>query len=713
MSDAFSRLSPALQYQIVHTLGFASLRPVQLMTIDTVLAGKNCVVLAPTAGGKTEASFFPLLSQIHEEKWNPVSVLYLSPIKALLNNQEARIEKYAGLLSRRAFKWHGDTGPSLRKKFIKDPADILLTTPESLEAMMMSSRVPASVLFRGLSAVVIDEVHAFADDDRGAHLSCILERLSRFCGRDIQRIGLSATVGNPQEILNWLQGSSKRGGEVVSPPREPRPPNLALDFVGNPENAAYMIKHLHPGKKRLVFVDSRRGVEELGRMMIERGVTTYVTHGSLSAAQRRDTEKAFEEGSDCVIAATSALELGIDVGDLDHVLQLNSPPSVASFLQRMGRTGRRAGAVANCTFLATKDMQALQAAAVVALFRQDWVEPVKPRRRAFHILAHQLMALAIQRSGVPEDEWWYWLEGASAFSEISAEERDSILEAMLESEILCSEGGKLWLGPEGEKIYGKRNFAELYAVFSAPRLITVKTDVREIGTVDALFLAGLESGEDLGSFTLAGRPWQIVHIDWKKSVCIVQPTQKAKNTRWSGAPQYLSYELCQAMREILIDDEVDPAWSKRLSEEITTMRYEHAFLREARSPMMMQAQELTWWTWAGGRANLILGQLIEREFGGRVVVRNESLTCKNGSCQSIAALEMWVREAREKRWPSESDVLRLAPGAVKFQVSKFQPCLPDAIEDKLLSMAVDAEGARLVFERHGRADEDLLQDESV
>src|SRR5690606_787753 len=157
--------------------------------------GMNCVVLAPTAGGKTEAAFFPMLSHMIDAAWSPVSVLYLSPIKALLNNQEARVQRFAGLLSRRAFKWHGDVGPSQRKAFLRDPADIMLTTPESLEAMMMSSRVPARELFSGLQAVIIDEVHAFAADDRGAHLSAVLARLTRSCDRDPQPIGLSATVG--------------------------------------------------------------------------------------------------------------------------------------------------------------------------------------------------------------------------------------------------------------------------------------------------------------------------------------------------------------------------------------------------------------------------------------------------------------------------------------------------------------------------------------
>ncbi|MEP7124757.1 MAG: DEAD/DEAH box helicase, partial [Byssovorax sp.] len=206
--SAFDRLSSALQYQIVNTLSYSALRPVQEVAIGPVLDGKNAVVLAPTAGGKTEAAFFPLLSAMDTEDWRPVSVLYLSPIRALLNNQEERVAKLAGLVGRRSFKWHGDTTPSARKAFLRDPTDILLITPESLEAMLISPRVPTRELFAGLRTVIIDEVHSFAADDRGAHLSSLMERLTRFCGRDVQRLGLSATVGNPDEILRWIQGSS-------------------------------------------------------------------------------------------------------------------------------------------------------------------------------------------------------------------------------------------------------------------------------------------------------------------------------------------------------------------------------------------------------------------------------------------------------------------------------------------------------------------------
>src|SRR6185437_16640030 len=255
--------------------------------------------------------------------------------------------------------WHGDTPASQRKSMLTDPPDLLLTTPESLESMLVSTNVDHERLFADLQAVIVDEVHAFAGGDRGRHLLAVLERLSRIAGRSLQRIGLSATVGNPAEMLAWLQGSERgaRPATVVAPSTMETTAttgspagdaDIQLDYVGSVANAAKVIAALHRGGKRLVFCDSKRLVEHLGAELRELGVTTYLIHASLSLDERRQAERAFVEGRDCVVVSTSALELGIDVGDLDRVIQINAPLTVAAFLQRLGRSGRRPGTTRNC-----------------------------------------------------------------------------------------------------------------------------------------------------------------------------------------------------------------------------------------------------------------------------------------------------------------------------------------------------------------------------
>ncbi|HYT25871.1 MAG TPA: DEAD/DEAH box helicase, partial [Actinomycetota bacterium] len=285
--DALDLLHPVVLHHIVNTLGWPGLRPLQEASIEPLLAGDDALLLAPTAGGKTEAAAFPLLSKMASEGWQGTSLLYVCPLKALLNNLLPRLETYTGWLGRRAALWHGDVTSTRRRQILRDQPDVLLTTPESLESMLVSVNVDHRRLFSGLRAIVVDEVHAFAGDDRGWHLLAVLERLSRVTGRRVQRVGLSATVGNPDELLRWLQGSAagSRRAHVLarrqdaaltvakgSAPRDTPPGNVQVDYVGSVANAATVIAALHRGEKRLVFCDSRKLVEELGQALRARGV---------------------------------------------------------------------------------------------------------------------------------------------------------------------------------------------------------------------------------------------------------------------------------------------------------------------------------------------------------------------------------------------------------------------------------------------------------
>ncbi len=249
-----SRLHPSLAHHMVSTLGWASMRPLQVAAMGPITAGVDTLLLAPTAGGKTEAAVFPLLSRMAAEGWTGLSTLYVCPLKALLNNLLPRLETYAGWTGRRVALWHGDTSQSQRKAIMRDPPDLLLTTPESLESMLVSAKVDHRGFFAGLRAVIADEVHAFGADDRGWHLLAVLERLTQIVGQPVQRIGLSATVGNPANLLTWLQGSSagERPARVVAPElgasgAAVAPPDLTIDYVGSPENAAKVIAALHRG----------------------------------------------------------------------------------------------------------------------------------------------------------------------------------------------------------------------------------------------------------------------------------------------------------------------------------------------------------------------------------------------------------------------------------------------------------------------------------
>lgn len=365
-----------MQHHIVNSLGWSSLRPTQLEAIAPILERRHCILLAPTAGGKTEAAIFPLLSLMIGEGWRGLSVLYVCPIRALLNNLEPRLSHYFSLVGRSVAVWHGDVGNSAKQRILKSPPDLLLTTPESLEGMLISTDERRHDLLRDVRAVVVDELHAFCGDDRGWHVRCLIRKLARLTVRRIQTIGLTATVSNPKDLIQWL--AYDEPAEVIGEGGNSTEADVSLDCVGSLENAAIVISRLHHGEKRLVFCDSRSKVEELSALLRNLGVRTFVSHSSLSFDERRQAEKAFAEESGCVIVATSTLELGIDVGDLDRVIQIDAPFTVASFLQRMGRTGRRSNTRRNCLFLATEGEGFLTAAAIVRLWREGYVEAITP-----------------------------------------------------------------------------------------------------------------------------------------------------------------------------------------------------------------------------------------------------------------------------------------------------------------------------------------------
>lgn len=390
--SVFSRFPPRLQEAIVSRLGWSSLRPVQELASEALLDGKNALILAPTAGGKTEAAMFPFLARLMTEATEGLGLLYIAPLKALLNNQEERLGQYTEMVGLRRFLWHGDVRPSRKESFKRDPDEVLMTTPESLEVMLLSARVPHPKLFKHLRYIVIDEIHAFAGTDRGAHLMAVLERIRRHTPHDLQRAGLSATVGNPADILRWMQGSSGRDGVVIDPPKVLTPKDIRITLHDSIQTMASRAGALAYGKKSLFFCQTRSLTESVAERMRDRGTDVFVHHSSVSPEERGEAEQRFHQGTNAAIVCTSTLELGIDVGDLDLVLQANAPSTVSAFLQRLGRTGRRPGQRANTTFFCEDPETLLQALAIVELAREHWVEPVPRNDRCWPVLVHQLFA---------------------------------------------------------------------------------------------------------------------------------------------------------------------------------------------------------------------------------------------------------------------------------------------------------------------------------
>lgn len=681
----FDLLHPALQHHLVNALGWRRLRPLQEAAIMPLCQGQHALLLAPTAGGKTEAGILPVLSRMASESWSGLSVLYICPIRALLNNLEPRLSMYAGFVGRTAARWHGDVLQPARRRILRSPADILLTTPESLEVLLDSRSVDRSALFSGLQAVVIDELHSFAGDDRGWHLLAVLDRIRRISGREQQRIGLSATVGNPQELLDWLAGHCEGTRTVIAmpPAAQASPPDVTLDYVGNLDNAAIVISLLHRGEKRLVFCDSRSRVESLAEKLRAQGVNTHVSHSSLSVEARRQAEQAFAEGNNCVIVATSTLELGLDVGDLDRVIQIDAPNAVASFLQRMGRTGRRSGTHRNCLFLTTDDDSLLRAAAILRLALRGYVEPVRPPPLPLHLFAQQVMGLLLQEGALVRSEWTQWLGRLPCFQEIPSADLEAVLDHMVDQQILLSDRGIVSFGPEGERIFGFRHFAELFSIFQSPPLFQVLHGRSEVGYVHQTSFQVRNQGMPV--LLLGGRGWLVKFVDWKRRIAYVEPSAEKGRSRWLGQSPPLHFQLCQAMREVLLSEPILGEKTQRATNQLATIQRSFAWLSGSETALVHDVHgKTTWWTFAGQLANSALAETLRTTAAARA--NNLSLVFDGNV--SAEALKQEIATH-----PEDSYCPELSEDALEGL--KFHQCLPTkALREELQGRLRENEAIR-------------------
>jgi ATP-dependent Lhr-like helicase len=350
-------------------------------------------------------------------------------------------------------------------------------------------------------------------------------------------------------------------------------------------------------------------VEELARVLRSLGVLTYVSHSCLSLSERRAAEQAFAEGENCVIVATSTLELGIDVGDLDRVIQIDAPSSVSSFLQRIGRTGRRRGTSRNCLFLATKPQALLQTTALMLLWSEGYVEPIEPPALPLHIFAQQIMALALQEQGLGIADWPQWFRRLPGLEKEPQQRTNETITHMIESGILHSDQGLLSMGAKGEKEYGRKNFMALLSVFTSPPLVKVFFGKEEIGEVHETTFA--IKGDTLPTLTLGGRTWQLRYLDWGARKAYVEPSEVHGRSQWLSGEQPLSHDLCQAIPRILAQQQSPVRLSQRGLALLAELKEQH----DGVSPgMTLIAEskdgEINWWTFAGKVVNAALSNFL-------------------------------------------------------------------------------------------------------
>jgi ATP-dependent Lhr-like helicase len=623
--------------QWVHRNEWAALRDIQEEAIPLVLgADRDLIVAAPTAAGKTEAAFLPICSSLVEDPPpQGLGALYISPLKALINDQQRRLDPLAEAVGIPINSWHGDI-PDRRKRRVREhPDGLLLITPESMEALFANHGSAVSRLLGGLRFVVVDELHAFIGSERGRQLQSLLHRIELAARRRVARIGLSATLGDMQIAAEFLRPggggdvaiveSSRDGrtlrvqlrGYLATPPKVDDDPTATASLedlvTGDQLEIADHVYEQTRGRDNLVFANSRRQVEQFADLLRRRCDRERVPnefwphHGNLSKSLREDVEQMLREPTKPTTAVcTSTLELGIDVGSVSSVRQIGAPFSVASMRQRLGRCGRRPGdASALRLYVSEQSLEpgarlqddlreeTVQAVAVVELLIERWYEP--PVDGALHLstLVQQILSTIAQHGGAKAGEIWRALCGSGPF-ECDQPTFSELLRGLAGHDVVQQAGdGDLILAPKGERIVGHYSF---YAAFATPDEYRLVTDGEEIGSLPISFSPAEESHLIFG-----GRRWTVLGVDHERRVISVRPSKAGRVPAFQGGGGEIHDGVRARMREVYQGEEV-PVYlnptARRLLEE---GRRAFRGLGLDRRQMVERSPDAMFFPWAGDR----------------------------------------------------------------------------------------------------------------
>ena len=553
--DVFDRYAPFIQ-DYIYRSGWQSLRAVQNAAGDAIFnTEENVLLTASTASGKTEAAFFPILSLLEENPSATVGVLYIAPLKALINDQFGRLGELCEEAGIPVTRWHGDAPQTQKRKLLRKPAGILQITPESLESLLINKHMEIPSLFGDLRFIVIDEIHSLLRGDRGLQTFCLIERLCALAGCSPRRIGLSATIGNPEDAGKFLAAGSGRGTVIPrfdggretwrlsmehffnSGPQAdegktglPETPPMEEATDAAPKAAdpgmGYIFEHTR-GKKCLIFTNSREECESVCQQLRQYCEANHepdrflIHHGNLSAAYRESAEEEMKDDDSLMsVCATATLELGIDIGRLERAFHIDAPFTVSGFLQRLGRTGRRGDpsemwfvmreehAEARALLPETIPWYLLQGIALVQLYIEDrFVEPPRMERLPFSLLYHQTMSTLSSCGEMTPGELASRVLPLAAFRNITQEDYRALLRHLLEIDhINRTENGGLILGLAGERITNSYKF---YAVFQENVEYAVRADSQELGTIVKPPPVG-------DKIAIAGRVWVVEEVDHQR-----------------------------------------------------------------------------------------------------------------------------------------------------------------------------------------------------
>ena len=609
--DAFNRLAPFIQ-EFIYRNKWEELRGIQVAACEAIFeTDDNLLLSSGTASGKTEAAFLPVLTELYENPSKSVGVIYISPLKALINDQFKRLEQLLLDSNIPVCKWHGDASQTKKDKLVKNPEGLLQITPESLESLLTNKRGACLQMFSDLRFVIIDEVHQFMRDVRGVQLLCVLERLQKLTGVIPRRIGLSATMGDISLAQKWLNTGTGRA--CAAPLTDEGKKRIRIhierfvnyaekrDFeerdgsgnvvnvsangdIGTREHFEYLFK-MTLDKKTIIFANSREEIEFVMANLREialrnKSPDVYrVHHGNIAALLRESTEDEMKNEEDKIVTgATVTLELGIDIGSLDQAVQVGAPLNVSSFAQRLGRCGRR-GQIPQLLFTFVESIQInssdilgpinwefIRTIAIIELYtKEHWMEPLYPHNHAYNLLYHQTMSHLKSCGELSPAALAQSVLTLGCFSEISQDDYRMLLSWLLEiGQLERTECGGMMIGREGEKIINSHKFL---TVFQAPEYLLVKDENRTIGTVDKVYPVGVR-------FALAGYTWEVVDVNETAKVIFVKRVPGISLVDWNvDFEMELHTVLVQKIRSVLLSDEIYPYLSDRCAERLAEIRY--------------------------------------------------------------------------------------------------------------------------------------------
>lgn len=684
---SFNLLSEPIR-KFIRDKGWEQLRPIQLAAIEKILSTDDNYILASrTASGKTEAAFLPILSRVNFND-SGVQVIYISPLIALINDQFYRIEELCKYLDVTVTKWHGEANRTLKERLIKQPNGIVLITPESLEAMFVNKPYNVKQLFSNLKYVVIDEIHSFIGTDRGTQLKSILSRLQNVNAKPFSVVGLSATIGDYNEAKKFTGNELKT---KVLLDRTTKVINALFRYFKNKteELPLELLKDLYietKDNKVLIFPNSRGRAEEVAVKLKKisdkvKGHPNYFSHHSSVDKEVREYVEYFAKNNkrqNFCISCTSTLELGIDIGTVEEVVQIDATHSIASLIQRVGRSGRKDGESSNLFLYATSEWSLLQSLACWLLFKEGFIEPPQTNEQPYDILLHQALSITKGQSGIRLTELVKQLKENFTFRQIDVSEIETILNHLISIDLLEKLQQEVIIGVEGEKIVNSRDF---YSVFKTEENFKVVNAGNTIGEVP--YSPQIVEDENI---LLAAKIWKIKFIDFKSKKIEVVPAKDGKKPMFFGGGATIHPRIREKMFEILFSKSDYDVLDQPCCDEIETLRKNFSVFNiedlKVERPLLSSENQLLFYTFTGTKINRTI-QLLLNIAG---VNNNLDDSCSNFEIEipKEEFLAIWNSLSQPLRNIDNhiSSLLQTSPNLLDF--SKWGHFLPQTFQVKLV-----------------------------